>query len=35
LMNELGWRPAYVEIARTIETAWAWHRDHPHGYKSA
>lgn len=35
LMNELGWQPAYVDITRTIETAWAWHHAHPTGYGSS
>ena len=24
--KELGWRPAYLELGRIIETAWQWHR---------
>ena len=32
LMSTLGWQPVYSDIARTIETAWAWHRDNPEGY---
>jgi UDP-glucose-4-epimerase GalE len=28
----LGWRPRYPELHGIIETAWRWHRDHPHGY---
>jgi UDP-glucose 4-epimerase len=33
--RELGWQPYYVELEAIIETAWRWHRDHPHGYGSA
>ena len=35
IMRELGWKPVYTEIARTVETAWAWHRRRPQGYASA
>jgi UDP-glucose-4-epimerase GalE len=28
----LGWQPRYMDVRETIETAWAWHRAHPHGY---
>jgi UDP-glucose-4-epimerase GalE len=31
-MRELGWRPRYAELRPIIETAWNWHRTHPHGY---
>ena len=30
--RELGWEPRYTEISSIIETAWRWHRAHPHGY---
>ena len=30
--RELGWEPRYTEITSIIETAWRWHRAHPHGY---
>ncbi|WP_428267535.1 UDP-glucose 4-epimerase GalE [Haliangium sp.] len=29
---ELGWTPAYPELRAIIESAWRWHRNHPHGY---
>ncbi len=29
---ELGWIPQYQEIQAIVETAWNWHRKHPHGY---
>jgi len=30
--EELGWEPKFPELERIIETAWKWHRSHPHGY---
>lgn len=32
LKTRLGWEPLYTDIEKTIATAWAWHRGHPHGY---
>ena len=34
ICTELGWRPEYTDISRTIETAWSWHREHPSGFDS-
>lgn len=28
----LGWQPAFDDIKKIIETAWAWHSSHPKGY---
>jgi UDP-glucose 4-epimerase len=28
----LGWRPKASDLGSIVESAWAWHRDHPHGY---
>jgi UDP-glucose 4-epimerase len=28
----LGWTPRYTDIAGIVQTAWNWHRAHPHGY---
>ncbi|MGT2833044.1 UDP-glucose 4-epimerase GalE [Streptococcus halotolerans] len=28
----LGWQPQFDNIEKIIETAWAWHSNHPHGY---
>ena len=28
----LGWQPRYTEIGEIVETAWNWHRQHPHGF---
>jgi len=30
--RELGWEPQYNEVRSIVETAWGWHRSHPHGY---
>lgn len=30
--SELGWKIEYPDIESTVETAWAWHRNHPEGY---
>lgn len=30
--HELGWQPIYPQLQTIIETAWAWHQAHPHGY---
>ena len=29
---ELGWTPQHVRIESIIESAWKWHRSHPHGF---
>jgi UDP-glucose 4-epimerase len=28
----LGWNPRYASLEQIVETAWRWHRTHPHGY---
>ncbi|MBY0526993.1 MAG: UDP-glucose 4-epimerase GalE [Gemmataceae bacterium] len=33
IQRELGWRPRYPELRPILETAWNWHRRHPHGYE--
>ncbi|GIK63717.1 MAG: UDP-glucose 4-epimerase [Chloroflexota bacterium] len=30
--DELGWQPRRPTLEAIIETAWAWHQAHPHGY---
>ena len=30
----LAWKPEYMDIRETVETAWKWHKTHPHGYAS-
>lgn len=32
--EELGWEARFTEIDSIIETAWAWMKDHPGGYRS-
>jgi UDP-glucose-4-epimerase GalE len=29
---ELRWAPAFGDLETIVGTAWAWHRNHPHGY---
>jgi UDP-glucose 4-epimerase len=29
----LQWHPKFQSIEAIVETAWGWHRTHPHGYK--
>ncbi|NJO04157.1 MAG: UDP-glucose 4-epimerase GalE [Chloroflexaceae bacterium] len=33
IQRELGWKPRYPDIDAIVQSAWAWHRTHPHGYK--
>lgn len=33
LRTELGWRPQYPTLRQIVETAWAWHRQNPQGYR--
>ncbi len=28
----LGWKPAKADLRTIVASAWAWHRQHPHGY---
>jgi UDP-glucose 4-epimerase len=35
IRRELGWQPRYPRLEEIIETAWNWHRAHPHGYGSS
>jgi UDP-glucose-4-epimerase GalE len=30
--RELGWQPRHATLDTIIESAWRWHREHPHGY---
>lgn len=32
--RELGWATQYSSLETIIETAWNWHRHHPHGYQA-
>jgi len=35
IMKDLNWSPKYTDLRAIIETAWRWHRAHPHGYADA
>ncbi|MDE2952042.1 MAG: UDP-glucose 4-epimerase GalE [Chloroflexota bacterium] len=32
--RELGWETQYNNLETIIQTAWNWHRRHPHGYQA-
>jgi UDP-glucose 4-epimerase len=32
---ELGWQPRFPDLREIVESAWEWHRRHPHGYRAA
>ncbi len=34
IRRERGWTPQYPALRDIIETAWRWHKAHPHGYAS-
>lgn len=29
----LGWKPTHSDLTSIVESAWAWHKDHPAGYR--
>ena len=31
--RRLGWSPRYGKLEEIIDTAWRWHRTHPHGFR--
>jgi len=31
--QDLGWVPQYPDLETILESAWAWHKSHPHGYE--
>jgi UDP-glucose 4-epimerase len=35
IQRRLGWIPQYGKLEEIIETAWRWHRIHPHGFRSS
>ena len=35
IRRRLGWIPRYGKLEKIIETAWRWHRTHPHGFRSS
>jgi UDP-glucose 4-epimerase len=32
IKRDLNWSPKHSELEQIIESAWIWHRAHPHGY---
>lgn len=32
IVDELGWRPRYPDLATIVDHAWAWRQAHPKGY---
>jgi UDP-glucose 4-epimerase len=34
IKEELGWSPEFDNLGKIIQTAWDWHRAHPHGYRT-
>ena len=30
---EIAWKPEYPRLDSIIESAWQWHKEHPHGYE--
>jgi UDP-glucose 4-epimerase len=32
IRRELNWQPRYPDLRDIVQTAWTWHRTHPHGY---
>jgi UDP-glucose 4-epimerase len=35
IRRELGWQPRYPTLDDIVGSAWEWHWNHPHGYRSA
>jgi UDP-glucose 4-epimerase len=35
IRRRLGWVPRYGKLEEIIDTAWRWHRTHPHGFGSS
>ncbi len=34
IRQELGWVPQYPDLQTIVESAWRWHKAHPHGYEA-
>ena len=32
VQRDLGWQPRHPDLHEIVESAWQWHRTHPHGY---
>jgi len=33
IRRELGWAPLHPDLTDIVQSAWEWHRTHPHGYE--
>jgi UDP-glucose 4-epimerase len=33
-VKELRWKPQFSDLETIIETAWKWHKNNPHGYRT-
>jgi UDP-glucose 4-epimerase len=33
IRRELNWQPRYPDLHGIVQSAWEWHRTHPHGYE--
>ena len=34
IRRDLGWQPQFPDLRSIIESAWRWHRQHPHGWSN-
>ena len=34
IRKELGWTPRFESLEKIVQSAWAWHKRHPEGYRS-
>lgn len=34
IVQELGFTPQFTDLQTIVQTAWDWHREHPHGFKN-
>ncbi len=34
IRRELGWQPKFPDLKAIVDSAWQWHRNHPHGYQN-
>ena len=32
IRRDLGWQPRFPDLKTIVESAWQWHKNHPHGY---
>ena len=33
IVQELGFAPQFTDLQAIVQTAWNWHRGHPHGFE--